>query len=336
MIKDLKAVSLVDILPDNLLADTQVYAAAKALDDELQRVTVATWEALHLPRLDELPEAVLDLLAWQWHVDFYEPMGMSVETKRSLIRKSIAWHRMKGTPAAVEEVVTAAFEKATVSEWFDYGGSPFFFRVTTEDATTDTQTIDAMRRSIETVKNVRSVLEGIQFIIHFSDNYGEMAETLNMIARSMFEDTWPWDFQHYGDGGTYGVAITYGEGHNYGQGLKYAGPQPGGRCYGNEYGGDTMGIYTVRPKHISDEYAAPGNYGDVWEYGGGHTYGGENGPADAGGHIAVKKIYRYGVGGTVYGNPEEYGNGALYGTDGETYGGGLHYYGEERREQIAF
>jgi len=120
MSKDLKSVSLLDILPPNLLADKQLYAAARALDDELQKITVATRNALLLPRLDELSEEVIDLLAWQWHVDFYEPVGMDIETKRKLIKNSIAWHRIKGTPAAVEQVVSAVFDTSHVQECFEY------------------------------------------------------------------------------------------------------------------------------------------------------------------------------------------------------------------------
>ena len=89
MSKELQHTSLLDILPQNLLRDEQIKAAAQALDAELQKITAATKEALLLPRLDELPEAVIDLLAWQWHVDFYEP-NMSLETKRQLVRESIA------------------------------------------------------------------------------------------------------------------------------------------------------------------------------------------------------------------------------------------------------
>ena len=95
MIKELQSLSLLDILPANLLEDKKVAAAAQALDAELQAVTKATVETMHLPRLDVLPEAVVDLLAWQWHVDFYEPIGMDIETKRKLVKESIAWHRIK-------------------------------------------------------------------------------------------------------------------------------------------------------------------------------------------------------------------------------------------------
>ena len=55
MSKDLQSVSLLDILPPNLLADKQIHAAAPALDDELQKITAATRAALILPRVKERP-----------------------------------------------------------------------------------------------------------------------------------------------------------------------------------------------------------------------------------------------------------------------------------------
>ena len=169
MSKDLQSTSLLDILPPNLLTDKQIYAAARALDDELQKITAATKEALLLPRLDELPEEVIDLLAWQWHVDFYEPVGMNIDTKRRLIKNSIAWHRIKGTPAAVEQVVSAAFDTSHVQEWFEYGGKPYHFKVVTEDVTTDKDVLERMRRAIHAAKNARSWLETVEFILHLQD-----------------------------------------------------------------------------------------------------------------------------------------------------------------------
>lgn len=115
---------------------------------------------LYINRTDELPEKTLDLLAWQWHVDFYEPLGMDIETKRRLIKNSIPWHRIKGTPAAVEQVVSTAFDTSTVKEWFEYGGKPYYFKIITEDVTTNTDTIEErMKRAIKSVKNTRSWLE---------------------------------------------------------------------------------------------------------------------------------------------------------------------------------
>lgn len=200
MLKDIQSVSLLDILPSNLLEDAQIYAAAKSLDDELQRVTMACREVLHLPRIDELPEAVMDLLAWQWHVDFYEPVGMDVETKRRLVKKSIAWHRIKGTPAAIEAVASAAFDKTTVREWYEYGGKPYYFKIVTEDVTTDKDTLDRLRRAVDSVKNVRSWLEEIEFLLHLQDKETaaerpELSILANKIERYLwrgryFDGTW--------------------------------------------------------------------------------------------------------------------------------------------------
>ena len=191
MSKDLQSVSLLDILPPNLLADKQIYAAAQALDDELQKITEATRNALLLPRLDELSEEVIDLLAWQWHVDFYEPVGMDIDTKRRLIKNSIAWHRIKGTPAAVEQVVSAVFDTSHVQEWFEYGGKPYHFKVITEDVTTDQEVLKRMRRAINAAKNTRSWLETIEFILHLQDE--EKAEDTHAIEvhKTMIE-RYPW------------------------------------------------------------------------------------------------------------------------------------------------
>lgn len=163
MSKDLQSVSLIDILPPNLLADEQIYAAARALDDELQKITAATRNALLLPRLDELSEEVIDLLAWQWHVDFYEP-SMSIETKRQLVRESIAWHRIKGTKAAVEKMAQTVFKGGVVTEWFEYGGEPYHFRIDLLTAPNITQDDTArLLAVVNAAKNVRSVLDELRF-----------------------------------------------------------------------------------------------------------------------------------------------------------------------------
>ena len=163
MSKDLKSVSLLDILPSNLLADKQINAAAQALDEELQKVTATIKEELILPRIDELSEAVIDLLAWQLHVDFYEELTTIAE-KRNAVKQSIAMHRIKGTRTAVELALHMVYTSGEVSEWFEYGGRPYYFRVRfIRPETIRTEDVDRVIRIIHTVKNTRSWLESIGF-----------------------------------------------------------------------------------------------------------------------------------------------------------------------------
>lgn len=160
MADNIKGICILDLLPSNLRADENIRSAAQALDAELRAVTSAIDECLHLPRLDELSEEVVDLLAWQWHVDFYEP-GLSLEKKREMVRKSIAWHRKKGTPAVVQDVVSTIFSSGNSKEWFEYGGQPFHFRVETTGIVSDETAYIRLFRLVNAVKNTRSWLESI-------------------------------------------------------------------------------------------------------------------------------------------------------------------------------
>ena len=166
MSKELQSTSLLDILPENLLADAQIYAAARALDDELRKVTAATRDALILPRIDELSEEVIDLLAWQWSVDFYDELK-SLAEKRNAVKQSIAMHRIKGTRRAVELALHMVYTSGEVSEWFEYGGRPYYFRVRfIEPNSIRTEDVDRVIRIINAVKNTRSWLESIGFTRH--------------------------------------------------------------------------------------------------------------------------------------------------------------------------
>lgn len=159
---NLDNMKLVEILPPSIKNDAQFQAAATVLDTQLAIVNSKIASVVLLPRIAELPEDVLDALAWQLHVDFYEPVGFSVEKKRALILQSIAWHRHKGTPWAVQQVVSAAFANAEVLEWFDYAGQPGHFKVRTIDTLKDDEAYRNLVRAINTVKNTRSWLDGIE------------------------------------------------------------------------------------------------------------------------------------------------------------------------------
>ena len=160
---EMESALLKDVMPQNLLADEGVRDAAAAIDTELQKVSELYMECLLIARIDELPSEIIDILARQWHVDFYDDT-LPVETKRKLVKESIAWHRIKGTKAAVEKVVRAVFNTGNVHEWFEYEGSPYHFRVDViESDTIDADEINQVVKSIESTKNTRSWLDGLGF-----------------------------------------------------------------------------------------------------------------------------------------------------------------------------
>lgn len=163
MIQEIWIPKLTDVLPPNISADSKMYAAAAALDMELKALSNEAWQVLHVPRLEKLNHDVLDHLAWQFHVDHYEPSTMPLEVKQNLIRQSIAWHKIKGTPASVENFLGAFGIKAEVEEWYTYDGAPYFFRLKLSDVAYMGDDGETFMRLVYAAKNERSWLDKFIF-----------------------------------------------------------------------------------------------------------------------------------------------------------------------------
>ena len=160
---DVDKVTLYDILPSSLHDDETISNIIKSLDGIFPEFESQIRKIRFYEYLDEQPAEVLDLLAWQFHVDFYD-YDYSNEVKRELIRQSIAWHRRKGTPRAVEEMVSTIYSSAEVVEWWDYGGTPFHFKVNIYgEEITDPAKLNNLRDSVFAVKNARSIFDGFEF-----------------------------------------------------------------------------------------------------------------------------------------------------------------------------
>lgn len=156
-------VSLKEILPPSISSDEEVQRTAKAIEENLNMASRLIPMTAVYARIDELPESVLDALAWQLHVDVYDE-DMSLAQKRKLVKNAIKDHKYKGTPCAVKSVVEVLLNYAKVEEWYEYGGSPFHFRVSGESGPIPNG--DKLQRlvdAINEVKNVRSWLDGVSF-----------------------------------------------------------------------------------------------------------------------------------------------------------------------------
>lgn len=160
MSKTIYDVNWIDLIPSSISGDSQAKGLSAAVSPQLQEVSNVIRENVILARLDELPEEVVDLLAWQYHVDFYE-QDLPIEQKRELVRVSIDAHRHKGTPYAVELVVKAILNDGIVQEWFEYGGEPYHFRVIKINGQVTAEMYPKLKKAVDTVKNTRSWLEGV-------------------------------------------------------------------------------------------------------------------------------------------------------------------------------
>ena len=148
-------------LPQSLDKEN-VQEVAKVVDDTLLSFDKTIAEVLIYPAIDMLGSELINTLAIQMHCDFYDDT-LPLAVRRNLVKNSIAWHRIKGTPAAVEQMIQPVYQTGVVEEWFDYGGEPFFFKVNLGDSQITTQKIKNLIKMINASKNVRSWLEVLRF-----------------------------------------------------------------------------------------------------------------------------------------------------------------------------
>ena len=148
-------------LPQSLDKEN-VQEVATVVDDTLLSFDKTIAEVLIYPAIDMLGSELINTLAIQMHCDFYDDT-LPLAVRRNLVKNSIAWHRIKGTPAAVEQMIQTVYQTGVVEEWFDYGGEPFFFKVNLGDSQITTQKIKNLIKMINASKNVRSWLEVLRF-----------------------------------------------------------------------------------------------------------------------------------------------------------------------------
>ena len=140
--------NLLASLPAVLANDDNMAALASAVAEvlaarvgEIERVSIYS-------QIDRLPNELLDILANDFKVDWWDA-NYTLEEKRRTLKDSWNVHRRLGTKAAVVLAISAIYPDTQVSEWWEYGGKPYHFKLL----------IDA----VAFYKNLRSVLDEVEY-----------------------------------------------------------------------------------------------------------------------------------------------------------------------------
>lgn len=156
--------NLLASLPVSLREDPKMVALAEAVSAALVRSREEIDRVSIYPSIDQLDEALLDILAHDFKVDWWDG-DYSPEEKRRTLKSSWQVHKILGTKAAVEIAIRAVYPAAQVKEWFEYGGEPYHFKLNINIANdgADTQKQRRVLNRLEYCKNLRSHLDGITY-----------------------------------------------------------------------------------------------------------------------------------------------------------------------------
>ncbi|MFE0411949.1 phage tail protein I [Citrobacter freundii] len=160
---DISDISLLDVLPQNLAQNPDVIAMSKAIDDELHAINKLIPKTTIYGLVDGLESAVLDHLAWQWNSDTWRD-NWPVSLKRSVFKSIIRTKRIKGTRAAVEDVVSSLGGVVDIKEWFEQSprGEPYTASIVAsinsfDGAVPSKEMLDDVIRSIKYAKSARTL-----------------------------------------------------------------------------------------------------------------------------------------------------------------------------------
>jgi phage tail P2-like protein len=151
--------SLLDVLPVTLGADESAAAladgAAELIAGRLEEI-----DALRIiSNIDGLPEGVLDILARDFKVDWYD-LEYSKAEKQETVKSSWKVHKKLGTKTAIESALRAIYPDTTVQPWWEYDGEPYHFRIIIQ-AGTNAGTEDKQKRVLEKLDYYKSLRDTV-------------------------------------------------------------------------------------------------------------------------------------------------------------------------------
>ncbi len=154
------AENMLRTLPAVLRNDSEMLALATAVASEVEKIAVAPTLAMIYQRIDTLEESVLDTLAKDFKVDWWRP-DSSIDEKRRALKNSWYIHKHLGTKAAIETAVEDYLGTGKVEEWFEYGGKPHHFRISSENNAEIVAQYNTFLAVLNVVKRCSSVLDHI-------------------------------------------------------------------------------------------------------------------------------------------------------------------------------
>lgn len=162
---------LTDFLMNGLRNNPEIQALSYAILQEKQRILRLADATRTAAAIDELPDAVLDSLAVELRTQHYGT-DLPIQTKRSLIKNTLVWYKKAGTLAAIKELAAIAYGECEVKEWWQYGGEPGRFMVTTNNFQVAFENLDMFYATLSKVKRLSAHFEKVNIDFESTQTIG--------------------------------------------------------------------------------------------------------------------------------------------------------------------
>ena len=199
---DLWGTGLIEGLPPAVADEPWVRIMDKVYRERHQREMEAA-ELIHIyTQIDSQPEEILDVLAVQFKVDWYDS-NYPLEAKRSIIKTALEVRRYYGTDWATLKAISAIYPRSEIEQWYDYGGTPGHFRVICSvDGALIPVKRREIRRSVNIYKRMTAHLDSlylqVQAGIEIECEFSSLVYRVPYASETMYAGTWPRTTTHAG------------------------------------------------------------------------------------------------------------------------------------------
>lgn len=159
MSKGITQEAMLSVLPGVLARDDGMYSLAQLIGWIIDQNTGKIDSPAIFQNIDSLDEDLLDLLAKDYKIDWYDYDG-TIETKRNQLKSNWFVRKKIGTVGAVKAAIRDVWPDSTVEEWYEYGGDPGYFQVLLSLNTEGTVPFNKAVRMVEVFKPVRAHIDG--------------------------------------------------------------------------------------------------------------------------------------------------------------------------------
>ena len=176
-------VSMLDLLPPYMQNDTTVIGLCAAADHIFKSLYGCIKKMDFYNYLELLSEDDLDYMAGAMNIPWYKRSD-SKEVKINVIKNSDQIFWTLGTVAAVEKVFTDIFGEGAVSEWFDYGGDPYHFKMLVQNPNITGSDVNEFVKTIKNVKRSSAILDNVEIALSAECrlNYGFQLYTAELLT----------------------------------------------------------------------------------------------------------------------------------------------------------
>lgn len=184
---NLRKSSFYEMLPPNFQNQSTI-ALSYALDRQMKKLVDYSYITLLYVNISGLTEKMLDTISDNFKIAGYNKQ-YDIDTKKTLLLEAFLKYSRLGTKGSVDELVKTVFGDGDVSEWQDYSGKPYFFRINLVDKSMPPEVFYPFAQNLFKTKNVRSWLEYL--MMEENNTHNVFAGTLNHELETETIDTIP-------------------------------------------------------------------------------------------------------------------------------------------------